>query len=140
MKERLGKTRRKELRWEVDEAEILEQLGYDSRDHLFIIDMKPSVPGNVSLYRLRRIWGFSNPDWTPLALRLDALFVDEKQAHPEKFKSEFLLPSRPDAVHEFLYVRGGTRGGTWNWGRIGSVNGVLLWPRELKHFLTVLSE
>jgi hypothetical protein len=33
-----------------------------------------------------------------------------------------------DVVGEFLYVQGGTTGGTWNWGPVGSVNGALVWP------------
>jgi hypothetical protein len=33
-----------------------------------------------------------------------------------------------DQLGEFLYLQGGVKKGTWNWGMVGRVNGALLWP------------
>ena len=98
--------------------------------------MKPRVAGNVSLYRLLDVWGFSYDSWTPLAIRLRALFGDRQEANPLAFKNSFVDPGIDHSlVGEFLYVQGGVSKGTWNWGQVGRVNGALLW-RDAFDFLT----
>jgi len=63
------------------------------------------------------------------ALQLDALFSDRYEEDKDKFKASFVKEAaEQEVVGEFLYVQGGTTGGTWNWGKVGSVNGALLWP------------
>jgi hypothetical protein len=113
--------------WHMSETQLLDQLS-DTPGHAVLIDLKPTTTGNVSLYRLTDVWGFSYREWTPVCLRLESLFIDEHRANAEEFKEEF--PFRPEdggvIAHEFLYLNGGTSEGTWNWGMAGSVNGALL--------------
>lgn len=129
--------REEALTWELGEDQLLEALGHTpAEEHALVVDLKPNVENNISLYRLRRVWGYSYPSWTALALQLETLFVDEEAPNPEAFKREFKVPDKPgDLVHEFLYLQAGTDGGRWAWGQVGSVNGCLLWPDAFSHFV-----
>ena len=128
------------LQWHATEGEILTQLGESECERALIIDLKPNVEGVVSLYHLREIWGFSYELWTPIALRLETLFAEGDVQDPAEFKQKFNdVKCTREQVHEFLYLQGGTQGGTWNWGPVGSVNGALLPPDALKYFLAVLT-
>ena len=130
--------------WHASGAEIVEQIVGPGTSNEILIDLKPNQPGNVSLYRLMNLWGFSVEDWTPIALHMEALFVDRSESSPKRFKERFLVRGASrDQIGEFLYLQGGVRGGTWNWGRVGSVNGALLWPEPFEYLTgslkTVLS-
>lgn len=106
-------------------------------EYAIVIDLKPGVANNVSLYELKDIWGFSYPDYTPIALRLEPLFVDHEpeNSNPDAFKKCFRdNDCLRDQVHEFLYLQGGYNSGKWLWGRVGMVNGALLWPDALEFF------
>ena len=128
------------LPWHMSGSDIIQRVGGSPSEHAFVIDLKPSAKNNVSLYQLNDIWGFSYPHWTPLALRLETLFVDEYSEGPEEFKEHFVVPdSRRELVHEFLYLCAGTAGGTWRWGMAGAVNGALLWPDALNYFIQQIS-
>ncbi len=95
-----------------------------------LIDLKPNDDKKVSLYRLCDIWGFSEDEWTPVALRLQALFIEKSVADPATFKKSFVDTDFDGAfVGEFLYLLGGVKGGNWRWGMVGSVNGALLWKK-----------
>lgn len=115
--------------WHADCDELVAAIPGTTPGQEIVIDLKPNVAQNVSLYRLLDVWGFSHAEWTPLALRLEVLFVDLTDEDPKLFKSSFSDEGADRSlVGEFLYVQGGTSVGTWNWGRVGSVNGALLWP------------
>jgi hypothetical protein len=122
--------------WHATSDDIVRLLGGTPPTQAIVIDLKPRVAGNVSLYRLLDVWGFSYAGWTPLALRLRVLFGDRQEADPPAFKKSFVDPGIDHSmVGEFLYVQGGVSEGTWNWGLVGRVNGALLW-RDAFDFLT----
>jgi hypothetical protein len=122
------------FKWHATADEIVVAIGGRATQEI-LINLKPNVAKNVSLYRLVDVWGFSYERWTPLALRLEVLFADLPHEDPEKFMNSFEIKNRKrDCVGEFLYVQGGTDRGTWNWGRVGNVNGTLLW-RPAFHYL-----
>jgi hypothetical protein len=127
--------------WHASEERILSLLGVERPDeHRILIDLKPGDKSTVSLYRLRDVWGYSYKDWTPLALRLESLLVDEPQDNPSTFKQVFCGPLRTkDFIYEFLYLNGGTKSGKWTWGLVGRVNGTLLWPDALRYFLKAIN-
>jgi hypothetical protein len=103
-----------------------------------VVDLKPRVAGNVSVFRLLDVWGYSEDQWTPLALRLQAIFSDRDEPNP-LFKNSFVDPGTDHTlVREFLYVQGGVSSGTWNWGMVGRVNGALLWPDAFDFLVTAL--
>lgn len=106
-------------------------------EYAIVIDLKPNVANNVSLYEIKDIWGFSYSDYTPIALRIELLFGDHHHQNPDAFKKCFKDNNcLRDQVHEFLYLQGGYNSGKWLWGRVGMVNGALLWPDELEFFFT----
>jgi len=118
-------------RWHLPEARLLELLKTDNpSQHALVIDLKPSVANNVSLYRLRNVWGYRCKDWAPLALQLEVLFSDKREDNPDAFKRCFgSPPEEGDLVHEFLHL-----GKNWNWGW-GRINGTLLWPGIFRYFV-----
>jgi hypothetical protein len=123
------------FKWHAPAAEIVGALKGDAQQEI-LINLKPNGVENVSLYRLLDVWGFSYDSWTPLAIRLEVLFSDRRHKNPEEFMKSFEIPSkkRGDFIGEFLYLRGGSAGGSWNWGQVGRVNGALLW-RDAFDFL-----
>lgn len=125
--------------WELSAAELLRGLGYQDERAWFVVDMKPNAQRNVSLYRLTHIWGHSYDTWTPVAVQLRTIFVDLTHDDPEGFKRQFKIPQKSEIVHEFLYLQGGTERDHWAWGRVGSVNGALLWPDAFTHFVRCIS-
>lgn len=125
--------------WHASATDIVSALGGRS-DQAIVIDLKPTVAQDVSLYLLRDVWGYSAQDWTPLALRLEYLFVDRAHPNPIEFKAAFDdAGADRTLIGEFLYVRGGVGGGSWNWGQVGRVNGTLLWPDAFDYLGTQLS-
>ncbi len=135
-------------KWHAREEDLLRGMGTETtRNSAVIIDLKPDAARNVSLYEIEDVWGFSNEDWTPLALRLRPLFVDHKHKNPDRFKRRFPMPSEKaigdngGAIHEFLYAshREGIDG-PWRWGRNGVVNAALLWPDTFEYFVSSIRE
>jgi hypothetical protein len=88
-------------------------------EHAVLKDLKPKAKGNVSLYRLTDIWGFSYREWTPICLRLETFFRDKMVRDPDECKREFEFRADhcEEIIHEFLYLNGGTSGepGTGAW-------------------------
>jgi len=115
--------------WHAALADLLAAVPGSRPGQEIVLDLKPGDESDVSLCRLRDVWGFSYATWTPLALRLECLFGDYDAENPTCFR-EAPPQSRPrrSALGMFLYVQGGVSGGTWNWGKAGRVNGALLWP------------
>lgn len=106
---------------------------------LLVIDLKPDREGNVSLYRVKAISGYSEKACTALCLRLEPLFVDLEVEDSVTFKYQFQVSpqaERGGPVHEFLYMNHpeGVRG-PWTRGQVGNVNGALLWPKALAFFI-----
>ncbi len=127
--------------WHASAEDLIVLSGGSPMQQAIVIDLKPSVPGNVSLYHLLDVWGFSYSDWTPLALCLRPLFVDHIDPNPIKFKRSFLYKgTKFSLVGEFLYMQGGVSSGTWNWGKVGRVNGALLWHDAFKYLSRSLDE
>jgi hypothetical protein len=112
------------------------------RLHHLVIDLKPYVAGNVSLFLLEDVRGWTEDYWTPIAVRLQSLFVDREEDDPKEFKKAFDVPpptDRDGPIHEFLYLihSGGPQKG-WNWARVGATNGALLWPDTLDYFFSCI--
>jgi hypothetical protein len=127
--------------WHSTSDELITLHGGTPTTQAIVIDLKPNVPNNVSLYRLLDVWGYSYTNWTPLAFRLQALFVDRHEPDPTAFKRSFVDAGEDHRLAgEFLYVHGGVTGGDWNWGKVGHVNGVLLWKEAFDFLYTGLSQ
>ncbi|MFW6164245.1 MAG: hypothetical protein ACODAJ_15865 [Planctomycetota bacterium] len=133
--------RAKAFPWGATVGDLLREAGTDPGQRAVVAALRPTTEGNLSLYELTDVFGYSYQQWTPLCLRMEALVVDQTVPDPERFKRRFRRRGgRRPVVHQFLYLQGGLAGGTWKWGPVGSVNGVLLWPDALSFFLERLSE
>ena len=120
IREYLDKTKPSRLsvpyKWHFPIEKGLKQLEYD--ENSILIDAKPHKEGNVSLYEILDIWGYTTRTWTPILLRLKALLVDEEASYYDK--KQFKITGYPniETVLTFLYLRGGIYRnsffGTWN--------------------------
>ena len=120
--------------WQASADKIVSAESKDSCGNAIIIDLKPSATEIVSLYRLLHVWGFTYEKWTPIALLLQELHADKKESDPEEFKRSFNDKTASNALAgEFLYLNGGSKSGNWTWGRVGSVNGALLYRDAFKY-------
>ena len=129
------------FRWHMSQKDILSKLEVPQNDHEIIIDLKPKTKGNVSLFILNDIWGFSSSGWTPILLKLESLFVDRQMENADDFKNTFSDENvKKEIVHEFLYLNGDGSGGKWTFGMVGFVNGALLWPDTLEFFMNQLKK
>ncbi|MBM4040066.1 MAG: hypothetical protein FJ290_16295 [Planctomycetes bacterium] len=123
--------------WHATAGDLLEEAHAPRKGYGIVVDLKPRVKGNVSLFELTDVWGYSYAEWTPLALRMESLWTDIAASDPDRYKQRFNdQGSRRERVHQFLYLQGGVGGGGWGWGPVGSVNGVLLWPDAMEYFLS----
>ncbi len=96
--------------------------------------------GDALLLEICHVWGFADPKWSPVLLRLCHSYEGERPHGPgtplETFTTDIDCSGATGFVHEFLYLQWGHDGGTQkNWGRIGYTNGALLWPPHLGHLL-----
>ena len=95
---------------------------------------------DASLFEICHVWGYADPDWSPLALRLshlcELLRANGAATPIEQFEPEDQCDGSQTFVHEFLYLQHGHQRGTQkNWGRMGYTNAALLWPPHLDHLL-----
>ena len=137
----LNPEKRIPLKWHATAKKLIQLLGGSPTEQAIVLDLKPGATSKVSLYRLLDVWGFSYANWTPLALRLRVLFANRKEANPFTFKNAFVDPGTEHSlVGEFLYLQGGVSEGTWNWGKVGRVNGALLWSDAFEFLSTALKQ
>ncbi len=112
--------------WELTEESLLAFYRVDPRQFAIIIDLKPRMQDPVSLYQLKHVWGYSANEWTPLALEFEGLYVEERLP-PAETQQEFTMPlERTPPIYEFLYVNADAFKGTCTFGKVGYVNGTLL--------------
>ena len=148
IEEEFKKRNQEPLKWHMKEDDLINvanSSGLISTDkhtrssrYAIVIDLKPGVPNNVSLYWIRDIWGYSTKEWTPLCLRASVLFADLRADDPNELKRKFAISKNDkglENVFEFLYIQAGVKRGTWKWGPVGTVNGALLWPDPMKFFI-----
>jgi hypothetical protein len=125
--------------WDLSGEALVRFFGVDSSDHAVVIDLKPRVPNEISLYRVKHLWAYSSHGWTPFALELEGLYVDAQPpagTSAAAFKQRFPRLAQPGGrIYEFLYLNGDGKSGRWAFGRVGSVNAPLLWERVFDSLL-----
>ena len=130
--------------WQVD---VLPELNAqpDYRGGTLIIDLKPKQnKTNISLYEVLDVWGWSQDNWTPILLRLNGLFTDDR---PETINREDFVRADADIsgpIYEFLYLTGSVKNcklhGPWAPPNASPTNGALLWPETLNYFFQCIRE
>ncbi|RUM29420.1 MAG: hypothetical protein DSY42_06470 [Aquifex sp.] len=114
-------------------------------EYMLVVDLKPSVKNNISLYKLTNIWGYSYETWTPIMLQLIAIYADEDATKVNFTKNKFPLPrdlENRERLHMFVYLTGGIKVdrlvGDWNWGGRGFPTAALLEPEAFKFFISAV--
>ncbi|MDE2800374.1 MAG: hypothetical protein OXI94_17045 [Gemmatimonadota bacterium] len=123
------------LKWHLSACDLL-ALNHNPYEYAIVINLQPKAD-HLDYYELKDIWGFSYPDWTPIALRVERL-LDNVCPIPntDDYKWHFTDNNYNRIwVHEFLYLQGGYDGGDWKWPPRSPTNGAMLWPDALKFFL-----
>lgn len=90
------------------------------------------------ILEINGVWGFSYYKWTPIVLRMSAVFEGDRwrKSNPVRhFRLSSQQQTKQYFVHEFLYLQRGHREGTRGWGRMGYTNAALLYPDALAHLL-----
>jgi len=115
----------------------------DYRGGTLIINLKPKQ-NNVSLYEVLDVWRWSQNDWTPILLRLNGLFTDDR---PETINREDVVRADADIsgpIYEFLYLTGSVKNGKlhgpWTPPNASPTNAALLWPETLNYFFQCIRE
>ena len=129
--------------WSSDINNMLKSTGRDPEQVRVLIDLKPKVQNNVSLYEILKVWGVTHPNWTPLMLQLRPLFIDTKVTakSPETCKKQILVDPNANLdppVFDFIYLRGGYEEGPWSPAQLGFHSGVLWWPEAARFFTAEL--
>ena len=112
-----------------------------SDGNVFIIDLKPKQRREnktYSFYELTDLWGYSYEGWTPVLIKLRAIFMDHRC--PKLNCNDFYYD--PDMYREpifsFLYFAGSISGnelvGKWTSPGPTANNGALLWPDAMHFF------
>lgn len=129
----------REAAWILDSATLLTTGGYEPGAQALVVDLTPARKGEVNLFEIVRVAGYSESGWTPVMLVLEILQDDHVRRGTEAArKAGFNDRASPrDRVHTFLYMQGDHGGGSWNWGQVGRVNGPLLWRDAFDHFVNV---
>jgi hypothetical protein len=133
------------MAWEVSGSELRNRvvLHADERgradEYRLVIDATYTRE-DANLFEICHVWGYADPDWSPVALRLSHLYEGSRpkgRATPvERFEPEDECGGSVNFVHESLYLRHRHQTGTQkNWGRTGYTNAALLWPPHLEHLL-----
>ena len=124
-------------KWHINIPEAL--MRDDKSGHAIIINLKPknSSP-NLSLFELADVWGVSSNGWTPIMMRLRALFVD---ANPSEYNGQdFERPTAEitDPILSMMYLWGsianGRLVGRWTPPGASPTNSVLLWKDTFEYF------
>lgn len=128
---------REAYKWEIDLARDLPKIGIEQSS--VVIDLKPNQEGKISLYEIKKIFGYSDCGWTPMMFYLQTLFVDEPG--DDKMKKKFKV-NVEDAENIFTFhhvpngtVRNGKIVGKWTPPRPSSTNSALLWEDSIDYFI-----
>ena len=123
--------------WTISQEELLRSGGIDPGAHCLASDVTPNRATDVTIMSIDHVSGWSYPEWTPLLLHLNVLIDDEfPESQAEEVRQSFDQADREtERVLTFSYLRGGHKGGSWTWGRVGQVNGPLLWADAMDFFV-----
>lgn len=133
------------MAWELSGPELRDRVVVDTNEqerpdgYKLVIDAT-YTRGDASLFEICHVWGYADPEWSPLALRLSQLCEVSRPKGPatsvERFEPEGECARSLGLVHEFLYLQHGHQSGKQkNWGRMGYTNAALLWPPHVEHLL-----
>lgn len=123
-------------KWRIEVPTALAQAG--KPNHTLIINLKPSDK-NLSLYELVNVWGYSEPEWTPIMMHLRGLFEDDDPigVNPKDFLRN--QSQITDPIFSMSYLRGsisnGALQGTWTPPGKSSTNSVILGTSTFSYFI-----
>ena len=126
--------------WSIEVPRMFEQQPKAGAAAL-MMHLNPNDKVKVLLYEIRRVWGYSNDDWTPIMLEsvplLDDLWTDINIDQFSMPRSEYEALPR---IYSFLYLNGtvkdGKLVGKWTAPGPASANTPVLYPHVLSYFMS----
>ena len=126
--------------WHVTPGQLADRF----QNRMLVFDVKPGESHDATIVILRQAWGWSYPNYAPVAFHLQTIVVDSTvhrtvqvpgvKSPPEyKAPARLRIPRNADAIVEFAYLKA-TSNSTWNWGRTGYLNAALLWRDAHAYF------
>jgi hypothetical protein len=114
------------------------------RGNAVLIDLKQNVKGNVSLYELQDVWGYSSDGWTRILLKLQGILIDDTSGKYNKKELSLPLPLDKRPIFTILHfggtVKNGEIEGRWTPPPPTPYNSALLWPETTEYFASVMSK
>jgi hypothetical protein len=130
--------------WEISGRELCDHVVSDVGEHEPTDDYRLVIDAtyrreDAVLLEICHVWGYADPRWSPLVLRLSVAYDNSRpkgrETPVEQFEPEDECGRAADFVHEFLYLQHGHHGGKMSWGRTGFTNAALLYAPHLEHLL-----
>ncbi len=106
--------------WKLTADEIIGRLkpGEDASQYEVVFDLSSDAQGIVTLYQVAAIQGSSDYEETDLVLNCHQLYEIKTSTLAEEKKSFFLEKEiSGNSILEPLHLSGGTRTGTYRWGK-----------------------
>ena len=126
--------------WSIEVARMIQQQPKVGAAAL-MMHLNPNDEKKVLLYEIRRVWGYSEDDWTPIMLEsvplLDDLWTDINIEQFSMPRSEYEVLPR---IYSFLYLQGTVKDGEligkWTAPRPAATNTPVLFPDVLSYFMS----
>jgi len=124
--------------WHISQDDIINILFNEQKkdkDYKIIIDLAPVRKDEIILLEIIDIYLYTYGEngeayWSPLMLKLKNCYYQWNFGERDISKIE--LNYDDEEIYEFLYLGGDDR--SWNWSRVGGVNGALLHKPAREYF------
>lgn len=127
--------------WHITRDKLFEILSL--RGNALVIDVKPNSKEELSLFKIKNIWGYSSSGWTPILLELKRIVHDESPDRYDRKNVELEDYKEGDSVFTLLYLKGTIRNGKleckWVFPGPSPTNSVLLWTDARNYFIRKMS-
>lgn len=127
-------------RWHIEVETAL--AAENQANHSLVIDLKPNnKKRSLSFYEIADVWGNSDSGWSPIMMRLRAIFIDHDPHGINDKDFERATIQIDDPIFSMMYLNGSVKDGqlvgTWTAPPSSPTNSVLLWPETLDYFISV---
>ncbi|MBN1472895.1 MAG: hypothetical protein JW925_14065 [Syntrophaceae bacterium] len=137
--------------WEITADEVIRYVTKNDgniMNYSIVIDSAPSLKDIIDLKEVHDIhlYTYKNEkenkaDWSVLCLRVHDIYYQKNVSEVDINcnKNEFQPDKQKNGlIYSFLYLHGDRR--SWNWGRLGQMNGAWIYPEARQYFLKIMNK